>query len=110
MTEATVTLDRAQVSKMTGMQLIKRVGILKDGTWQHNDIATHSFVMERRTWHVYTTAGRGRQSGTTYVHMWRKTVLRIVDTDGVDTGGRVDDVVHYRGKMADKIGAFLRVD
>ena len=108
MTEATVTLDRTEVSKMTGMQLIKRVGILKNSTWRHHD--ERDFIMERRTWHVYTTAGRGRKSGTTYVHMWRKTVLRIVDTDGVDTGGRVDDVVHYRGKMADKIGAFLRVD
>jgi hypothetical protein len=111
--QSTITLQRAQVGQMTGRELAKAIGIVdtRQGyydTWRNND--PRSFQMEGHTWHAYTTRGRGKRSGTTYLHLYRTYQARVVDPDGNDTGMRVDDVIHYRGKAQDKVGTYRAID
>jgi hypothetical protein len=111
--QSTITLQRGQVGQMTGRELAKAIGIIdtREGyydSWQNNDM--RSFQMEQSTWHAYTTRGRGKRSGTTYLHLYKHVQLRVVDPDGKDTGMRVDDVVHYRGPWSAKIATYKQVD
>ena len=96
----TLTLTRPEIAQMTGRKLIEAIGLIdKYGGWCNNDHVP--FVLNGTEWTAYTTRGRGRSSGTTYVHIYRKVQLRVVDPDGNDTGMRVDDYEHMRGKDSD---------
>jgi len=102
-------VTREQMAHMTGWDLMQAVGIMDKvyRSWHHNDV--RDFALNGRTWHAYTTGGRGRHSHTTYVHVYREIQRRVVDPDGTDTGLRVDDVVHLRGKASAKIAEFQDV-
>jgi len=100
-------LDPAAVAKMTGWELLKLVGIMRDSSWRDGDGA--DFRTGGHTWHVYTSTGRGKHRGT-YVHLWREIQRRIVLPDGTDTGSRVADVIHVRGKASERIGQMRAVD
>lgn len=104
------TLTQAQAGAMTGWEFMKAVGIMDPvyRSWQHNKI--EDFQIDGKTWHAYTTRGRGRYSGVTYVHLYTDIQARIVNPDGTDTGQRADRVVHYRGNAGEKIGQFREVD
>lgn len=97
-----LTLDAAKVAQMTGWELLHVVGIMRDRSWHDRDSA--DFTTGGRKWRVYTTRGRGRNNGT-YVHLWTEIERRVVLPDGTDTGSRVQDRIHYRGKASERIGA-----
>jgi len=100
-----LTLDARKVGDMTGHQLLELLGIIRNGTWQDHDSA--DFTTGRHTWNVYTTTARGKQHGT-YIHLWTEIERRIVLQDGTDTGSRVKDCIHLRGKVNDKIRELQR--
>ena len=100
-------LAPAQVAQMTGWELLKLVGIMRNNSWRDGDGA--DFRTGGHTWHVYTSTGRGRHRGT-YVHLWREVQRRIVLPDGTDTGSRVADVIHVRGKASERIGQMRAVE
>lgn len=110
MTEQTITLDRARVPNMTGWELMQAAGIYdpEQRTWQNND--PRSFSDTTRTWTVYSTSGRGRHNGTTYVHLLTKGTIRIVNPDGTPTGQSMPWTYHYRGRASERVGSFLEVD
>ena len=64
----TLTLTRQEIADMTGRKLIEAIGLIdKYGGLCNNDHV--SFVLNGTEWTAYTTRGRGRSSGTTYVHI-----------------------------------------
>jgi hypothetical protein len=109
---ADVILTRAQVSTMTGWELLTAVGIYDPEyrTWRNNEERNFQDETGQGTWRVYSTSGRGKQSRTTYVHLYRNGKARIVDSFGTDTGQRMPTVYHYRGKASDKISTYHEID
>ena len=109
--DAPPPVPRNQIVEMTGWTLMGRVGIYdpERRTWRNNDERT--FQDDRdTTWHIYSTSGRGKHSGTTYVHLYRHGQMRIVNPDGTDTGDRVPTVYHYRGRAQDRLGTYDSID
>ena len=104
-----LTMTAQEGLQMTGRWLMKAVGILdKYDSWRHNDHV--SFKLNCVEWTAYTTAGRGKKSGITYLHIYRPVQVRVVDTDGRDTGMRVDDVKHLCGKASDPISSYVWIN
>ena len=96
-----LNLDAKAVGNMTGWELLKVVGIVRNGSWQDHSSADF-MTSGKRTWNVYTTTARGKQHGT-YIHLWTEIVRRVVLPDGTDTGSRVKDYLHLRGKVGQRI-------
>jgi len=99
---------------MTGRQLLQRLGMFPPDGQGGRIIETGEVRIiegEKRApvWTVRTTSGRGRASGKRFVHLSRPTVLRVVDPQGNDTGGRVNDVLHLRGAINQPIRDFQEV-
>jgi len=97
-----LTLTHQAIAEMTGRTLMSLIGLLdKDGTWYNGNHV--SFRLNGTEWTAYTTSGRGRLSGKTYLHIYRYVVCKVIDPDGKDTGGRVTDRDDMHGDINKQI-------
>jgi len=102
-----LVLNTERVKDMTGWELLEAVGIKRNGSWQYKaaaDFENH----EGKTFTVWATAGRGRLSGKTYVHISGKITLRVGNGDGTYT--HLDDWLSIRGNASAKVGAYRAVN
>ena len=88
---------------MTGWQLWHAL----TGNNFYHDRESHTFEAGDRTWRAWMTRGRGKNQGA-YCHLSAKVQLRVTH-NGEDTGHRIEDVAHYRGKANETIGQYQEV-
>ena len=96
-----MTINNAH--KLTGWQLWQAV----TGTTSYTPNKSHTFETPNKTWRVWMTCGRGKNHGT-YCHLGTKVQVRVTE-NGKDTGRRIEDVAHYRGKANEIIGQYPEV-
>jgi len=91
-----MTIDNAH--KLTGWQLWQTV----TGNNHYSTRESHTFETPRHTWRVWMVRSKNRG---TYCHLSTKIQLRITE-NGNDTGRRIEDAAHYRGKANEIIGTY----
>jgi len=100
-----LSVTKNELAQMTGRQLARTIGLIDpDGCWLNNEHTP--FHLNGTPWTAYTTRGRGKNRHTSYLHIYRPVKLRVVDPDGHDTGMRVDDYDHMRGKLSDPLETY----
>ena len=101
------TLTLEQAGSMTGWDLWTHVS----GKTSFGQRESTTFQDQRgRKWSLWLTEGRGRQAAHCYAHLSAKTKRRVVTPDGQDTGDRIDDVIHYRGRAGQLVSTYRSVD
>jgi hypothetical protein len=97
----------SEAAAMTGWQLAQALGLeTTDGRKVLRLVNRHGLEIDFDAW---LTTGRGRQSGRWYFHMGRWAECRVVDPDGNDTGARVRDYRHWRGRTSERSDTYQEV-
>jgi len=80
---------------MTGWQIAELLDLNSTGEYRTLRLVnSHDVALDFTVW---LTLGVGRNRAW-YFHMSREVTCRIVDSDGNDTGTRLKDIRHWRGR------------
>ena len=95
------TLAASDVERMTGEQLLAELG----HKWELKTMFSFQ-VEDGTTWKAWMTMGKGRNYGKTFVHLSSEAKVKIVDSEGNDTGDRMPETFHFRGRASELVSTY----